>query len=104
MELFRLLTLSSLIFSTLVRKSSSRLVQASLWLSDVRAKKYATASLQTLQQTHTHTKKYAFLEGNQAHVQTCCSTANRNEPPCRPAQVKNRQVVVVVFFPARENC
>lgn len=53
MELFRLLTLSSLIFSTLVRKSSSRLVQASLWLSDVRAKKYATASLQTLQQTDT---------------------------------------------------
>ncbi len=45
---FRLLTLSSLIFSTLVRKSSSRLVQASLWLSEVRAKKYATASLHTL--------------------------------------------------------
>lgn len=42
------LTLSSLIFSTLVRKSSSRLVQASLWLSDVSAKKYATASLHTL--------------------------------------------------------
>lgn len=48
-----------------------------------------------------HTKKYAFLEGNQAHVQTCCSTANRNEPPCRPAQVKNRQVVVVVVFFSR---
>lgn len=51
--LFQLLTLSSLIFSTLVRKSSSRLVQASLWLSDVRARKYATASLQTLWQTRT---------------------------------------------------
>lgn len=45
---FWLLTLSSLIFSTLVRKSSSRLVHASLWLSEVRAKKYATASLHTL--------------------------------------------------------
>ena len=44
------LTLSSLIFSTLVRKRSSRLVQASLWLSEVKAKKYATASLHTLQQ------------------------------------------------------
>lgn len=49
------LTLSSLIFSTLVRKRSSRLVQASLWLSDVKAKKYATASPHTLEQ-NTDTK------------------------------------------------
>ena len=44
----RFLTLSSLIFITLVRKRSSRLVQASRWLSDVRVRKYATASLHTL--------------------------------------------------------
>lgn len=60
-----LLTLSSLIFSTLVRKSSSRFVQASLWLSEVRARKYATASLHTLKahrNNPTTAKNYGHYE------------------------------------------
>lgn len=63
-QVFWLLTLSSLIFSTLVRKSSSRLVQASLWLSEVRAKKYATASLHTLR----HTDKESTLNRKKLYI------------------------------------
>lgn len=51
-----------------------------------------------------YTKECAFLGGNQAQVETCCSTVNRNEPPRRPAQAKNRQEEMFFFLSSLEKC
>lgn len=83
---FRLLTRLSLIFSTLVRKSSSRLVQASLWLSEVRAKKYATASLHTLHQKE-----------NQKCVVTRRENTERQNDPGK-YELKYRKLLVIAVF------